>query len=370
MIRIFIAHGTAQLLFLAGALSQYHENFSDLQFEDILLLSRQNAPENMRKAMFLMAKAVWAWRDIIWIDHLIRPSSPSYHRDVRTELNRILKDYGKPNHLWFCMPYEPVAQICMSLFKDSQLHLFDDGLGTYIDINSIGKLLLHPKRLMRFVGTNILKNSVVLRRLFQETIYKYPIKPVTCSHLFLAPEITIPDHLQRSPISLVSTSAMRRIIELVKKELAISSLSANHFPHNSKRVLIMGQYFSKLNPTWWEKELGIYNAVIKAYQDFGYDVWWKEHPKAIVPFREHLQRIGSRISVFESNDAYPIELFVSETMFQQTASVSSSSLFTLQKLYGIEPRTFVNLLPFDLPGTLAYANQIIKKSIKIYDDNT
>lgn len=113
----------------------------------------------------------------------------------------------------------------------------------------------------------------------------------------------------------------------------------------------------------WKPECLLYEEVVRQYRASGYEVWWKEHPRARQPFGPRLQNLGCDVHAFSTNDALPIELFVREGMFDRSVAVSSTSLITLKRLYGVEPRTLIDRLPFPLPGSFHCARDMMSRHI-------
>jgi hypothetical protein len=50
-------------------------------------------------------------------------------------------------------------------------------------------------------------------------------------------------------------------------------------------------------------------------------------------------------------------------MFERSVAISSMSLITLKRLFGIEPRTIIDCLPFPLPVSFHYTYEMISRHI-------
>ncbi len=363
MLRFVISVGPAQTLFLIGALTQYRKDSGHADTKDVLLLAGHDLSAGGKQALSAMATVGWPWHEVLSFDPYLQPPQGDKRRCVRAgALERTLRGYGTPDQIWFCMPHNIEEQMLMAMFPRAELHLFEDGLGTYFDLYSIPRLLRHPKRVARYCSWAALRNVRSLRRLCGPRAARYPIRPLTRAHLFLIPHVDLPTHLRNVPCSIVQTASMREAVEALRVGLRLDAAGVDMDPLG-QRVLLMGQYLCGARTDLWEQEGRLYEEVARRYHGLGYEVWWKEHPRARQPFGPRLQGLGCHVRAFSTNDAYPIELFVREGMFAKSVAISSTSLITLQRLFGTEPRTLIDCLPFPLPGSFHYAHEMISRHI-------
>jgi hypothetical protein len=363
MLRFIISVGPAQTLFLVGALTQYRKDTGQTDTTDVLLLAGHELAGNGKRALSAMATAGWPWHEVLSFDPFLQSPHGQKHRRVRAgDLDRTLHSYGEPDQIWFCMPHNIEEQVLMAMFPRAELHLFEDGLGTYFDFYSIPRLLRHPKRVVRYCSWAAMRNVRSLRRLGGPLADRYPIRALTRAHLFLVPHVDIPTHLKNVPYSVVETESMREAVESLRTGLKLDTSHVDMDP-GVERVLLMGQYLCGSRPDLWEQECQLYEHVVWKYRTLGYEVWWKEHPRARQPFGPRLQDLKCDVHAFSTNDAYPIELFVREGMFHRSVAVSSTSLITLKRLFGVEPRTLIDCLPFPLPGSFRYARDMMGRHI-------
>ena len=316
--------------------------------------------------MSTMAKYVWPWLDIIWIHQSVRVETDRKDRNTgRQAISELLSSYECPEQLWCCMPNNVEAQILMSIFPRASLHLYEDGLGTYIDLHTPIRLLKHPNRLIKRSQTLLLQKQNWLRKIFGHLANQYPVRPITCLHLFLASELNLPSHLRYVTLSNISANAMLETIGALREALSIDN---SNLPkaNAEKRVLITGQYYYDGISRAWQQEFEMHVHVIQFYQHRGYEVWWREHPKAQRPFSNEFSASGICVQTFDVNSCHPIELYIEKNMFQKHASVSSTTLYTLKKLYGIESRTYIDLIDFHIPGTFKYVKKLLKEGISDY----
>jgi hypothetical protein len=363
MLRFVISVGPAQTLFLIGALTQYRKDSGQEDTKDILLLAGHDLSNSGKQALSAMAAVGWPWHEVLSFDPYLQSVRGQKHRRIRAgDLDRTLHSYGEPDQIWFCMPHNVEEQVLMAMFPRAELHLFEDGLGTYFDLYSIPRLLRHPKRVVRCCSWAAMRNVRSLRRLCGPLATRYPVRSLTRAYLFLVPHVDIPTHLKNVPYSIVETESMREAVESLRTGLRLDTACLDTDPL-AKRMLLMGQYLCGSRPDLWEQECRLYEEVVQKYHASGYEVWWKEHPRARRPFGPRLENLGGDVHVFSTNDAYPIELFVRQGMFDKSVAISSTSLITLKRLYGTEPRTLIDCLPFPLPGSFHYAHEMISRHI-------
>jgi hypothetical protein len=358
MLRFMITVGPAQMLFLIGALIQYQSDSGRSDTTDILLLAGHELSENGKRALSAMASAGWPWHEVLSFDPYVQAVRGQKHRRIRVrDLDQALRRYGEPDQIWFCMPHNVEEQTLMAMFPRAELHLFEDGLGTYFDLYSVPRLFRHPKRMVRYCSWAAMRNVQSLRRLPGLASARYPIRSLTRAHFFLLPHVDIPTHLRSVPYSVVQTESMREAVTSFRIGLNLDVGAG--MDAGARRILLMGQYLCGSQADLWEPECRLYEDVVRQYDALGYEVWWKEHPRAKQPFGPRLQSLGCHVRAFNTHDSYPIELFVKEGLFDRSVAISSTSLITLKRLFGTEPRTIVDRLPFPLPDSFRYAREMM-----------
>ena len=363
MLRFVISVGPAQTLFLVGALTQYKKDTGRTDTTDVLLLAGHDLGNDGKRALSAMATAGWPWQEVLSFDPFLQPMNGQKHRRIRAEeLDRTLHSFGVPDQIWFCMPHNIEEQVLMALFPHAELHLFEDGLGTYFDLYSIPRLLRHPRRVARYCSWAAIRHVRSAAPALRPAGQPLPRPP---------PDAGAP--VPRAPrgYSLASEECpslhRRDEVHAGGGGLAADGLEIGHRSHRGGPVRQTcadhGTIPVRTRSDLWKPECLLYEEVVRQYRASGYEVWWKEHPRARQPFGPRLQNLGCDVHAFSTNDALPIELFVREGMFDRSVAVSSTSLITLKRLYGVEPRTLIDRLPFPLPGSFHCARDMMSRHI-------
>jgi hypothetical protein len=346
------------VLFLAASLAQYRRDFGDVEGTQILVLSGRNMTGSGREAMEKIARASWPWDRIEWIGDLVRRTDGGTWTMCGESLSSRLMAMGKPGQLWFCMPNNLEEECASRCFPNAELHLYEDGLGTYSERFTTSQLLRHPRRLLKWIFVSGLRRSSMLRRAWPNHSVVYPCRHLQRAYFLLVPELPVPVHLRHVSQSFVTREIFLQTIRAIEVSGNIG-LRKEIDASDRMKLLLMGQNWSDGRPGGWEQEYRIYQSIALNCVGSGYEVWWKEHPKAVRLFGPILMKDIKDIRQFEDRGDYPIELLIGEGDFYGALSASSTSLLTLSKLYGVKPYTFAHHIPFRLTDTIATAHSML-----------
>lgn len=316
--RVLVTQGAAQLLFLVAALR--HENVDG---DDHLVIYVKYGEEDVAEKIRKLAEVAWEWSSIAVVNFGERDS------ELSTWFAG-LPGLALPEEIWCCMPGGHIERRIMAEYPAADLVLYEDGLLTYAEMESIPDLILHPRRLLRTVIRDV--NRILGYPAKHGWFATWPFRRVSRAFLLLDETLPVPKYLKHAQVISTSGENLKRaIIEICD---ALNVESAGRVADDALLFLGAPAYIGH-NITW-EGELEIYIEIIQQIVDKGYVVYWKEHPKVDRPFFPHLlqQFSESQVRELDVNSKWPIELLLRDTGFRACTGVASTSLFTIPLLYG------------------------------------
>ena len=128
--------------------------------------------------------------------------------------------------------------------------------------------------------------------------------------------------------------------------------------------LVLGQTLSRWNMLTRAEERAVYAGAIATAIGRGYDVWWKEHPRAIEPFFAELAAGAppGRLRELALPFALPVELVADRMGLAGCAAGISTAIFYLPRLYGVAAFTFADALAPYLGERWAQQNELVRRS--------
>lgn len=314
--RIFVVPGAGQLLYLLCNLGVPNRRLCG----DSLILAA--ASNDGLAVMRKMAEAYGNWDNVL----VVNLTDETFPTMVAEFLNRA----DDIDEIWSCMPRKPVDRLVQHKFKSAKLVVFEDGLLQYAELEQLGALLRHPRRLARFLLRKF--HYCMPFDLGFAPFHTFPVRKVSRLHLMLNDLFPLPKMYRSLPVHKSDPDIARDVIDHLADNLQIERTSETQ--PNTVLFLSAPQFTTGMLS--WESELKIYVNVVKSMIDKGYQVQWKEHPKSPRPFTEALidQVPKGRCQSFAGSRFWPIELLIKNNAFAAYAGLMSTALFTLQVLYG------------------------------------
>jgi len=131
------------------------------------------------------------------------------------------------------------------------------------------------------------------------------------------------------------------------------------------RVLVLGQALSRFHALPRADEVAAYADAVRHIVSCGYDVWWKEHPRATEPFFAAVAwgHPEGRVRELAMPFALPVELVAGRLGLAACVGGPTTALFYLPRLYGIAAFSFSDAFVGRLSGEWALQNEWFRARI-------
>ena len=171
-----------------------------------------------------------------------------------------------------------------------------------------------------------------------------------------------PQVLEHVPRHAVAPERLRAVLAACRRLPAVAAYALPTLPRPA--VLVLGQTLSRWGALSRADELAIYDEAIALIVGRGYDVWWKEHPRAQEPFFADLaaHAPAGRVREVDLPFALPVELVAERMGLAACVAGISTAIFYLPRLYGIPAFTFADALARVLDGRWALQNDLVRRA--------
>ncbi|WP_414550948.1 polysialyltransferase family glycosyltransferase [Anabaena sp. CCY 0017] len=372
MNRLIVANGTWQLIVVISALSQVSNHTSSV-FDDYLLLYAPGLSNGMKKVMMEIASLAWTWQKIIWVDDLLYSNIITYSNFEILELLQAIKEKIGINifpEIWIGKLTDPAEKLILESFPNAEISIYEDGLHTYVPqedwrLNHL-QLIFKPG-VAKYKIQKRIQNTNISHRLKNYGLCRQHIDRLTRSYLLLNNILPVPQYLDCKIIKihnefiLLTIQKIRASIKLDFYKQIISK-SQNY-------VLVTGQCFARWGLMSWEQELNMYYKIFNTLQENNLTPLWKEHPRINKPFFKELATQFQELHPIEFNLPiyWPIEMFIEDINLIACVSATSTSLFYVRDIFGLQSYTVAHELSHLFSGDFAYITELVAKHIPQID---
>lgn len=327
--RLFIVSGPSQLLFL-GAVFLDTSNSNPKKYFDVLILRGDNVSDKRKEITEKIAKSILNWGKIIWFDN-----AEYFSQNNKNDfLKKIIAE--DVNEIWLCMPFAPLELNFRRIFYAANVMFFDDGLGSCVRPITFSDFIKKPSFIKKSAALNLSKYLGWFRDVLRLKVVGFPSIGIKRNYLLFS------DFLDKNKCNTNSIIIDWQKLKNVVKQIKVNSEILLDFP-KTKKCLVIGQFFSSNEAINREDELLEYHSVCKTMIAKGYAVIWKEHPKNPLPFWDNLKDSFGK-DLYNLDDYYsfhwPIEVLLNNFEVDLCVSCTSTSLITINKLFGSEMLSF------------------------------
>ena len=368
-LRVSFALGSWQVVSLAAALRDAGPAAAG-EVEDVLVLYETGpASEALQAAMREIAGVAWPWRRVVDAFELFAPVRRRLGQrafDDACARLRALVGAGDVDALWLCWLSRPAEKLILETFPEARVFFYEDGLTSYLPLprartpGTSGPLAALRARLAARLDA-----WRPVRRLRR---HKGRIDPrhaarVVAARMLLADLWPAPEALAHVPWHAVAPAALRETLADCRRIAAVAGFAAPAATRPA--VLVVGQALSRFGALPRDAELAIYRDAVLQIAGLGYDVWWKEHPRAEQPFFAELAAAAppGRLRELALPFALPVELVAGRLGLVACVAGISAVLYYLPRLEGIAAYTFADaFVPF-LRERWALQNDMVRRSV-------
>jgi hypothetical protein len=335
--RLCIGRGTWQLVTLAASL-RTAERAGGGPSQTTLALSGERLSEPMRRRMDAFASRL-GFSDVRWIDDVVADVVRLADREVSERLRLLRARLGPGGfaELWTANPGSPLDRVVVEAFADARIVLFEDGLGTYVaswpaNRNRGALLRAHARTLVTRTGRTPGRQAELLRSGIPRL--RGSRRRPAAVHLLLAHELGVPAPY-REYTRRVELADVRDVLELLSGGVGDAPGEDAEEPRN-RTALVLAASYSFWGAMSRPDELALYARVVRSLASAGYDVLWKEHPRAVDPFLAELRRSlpDVELRAFGDDHTVPLELYLLRSSVDLLVGGTSSSLLYVPAVLG------------------------------------
>lgn len=333
---------------LLGAALRDADNIERPSAETRLLLHTPSPPGPLREVMTSLAKAIWPFERIEWMEEL--EAARLRQTPVSTLCHALKTKAGLENcdELWVQKLYETPDKIMMSAYPDAPVVLLEDGLTSYLPLGYCQGLHTvewhYPRAAGGYLWRGIKRLSGGDRALKTYGMMPRHLERVAQTRLFLSRFLPTPPPLAPIPAKPIKTNSLLAAIDAAIA--AIPELAFEQQPAPNA-VALMGQFLWRHGGIRFKDELAIYTRAAKNLIDKGHTVYWKPHPRYGDQFHaEMVKTLGAEsFRIIENAGHWPMEIVCRRMKFEAFVAASSSSLYYLNALYGVKIWNIAGLFP-------------------------
>ena len=364
--RLSFALGSWQIVALAAALDE-----ADAQaraapggVDDVLVLY-ETGPVGaaLVAAMHAVAGTVRPWRAVVEafaaMGSVERRMSQAAYDAAQASL-RAAVGPGRVDEIWLCRATRAAERLAIETWPEARVMLYEDGVLSYLPM-----LPLAPAGGVASRLGDALDARRPARRLAR---WKHAFDPrqfprVAGAWMLLGDAFPAPATLASVPWHPVAAGRLRAAIDRCRAIPAVAAFRPA--PTERPAVLMLGQALSRFHAMPRETELAAYRDAVTAIVAHGYDVWWKEHPRATEPFCPEVAAAvpAGRVRELELPFALPIELVADRLRLAACAGGITTALFYLPRLLGIPAYTVAGAFSAVLHGDWALQNRLFVERV-------
>ncbi|WP_414527900.1 polysialyltransferase family glycosyltransferase [Nodularia chucula] len=369
MNRLIVANGTWQLIVVISALSQISSPTSYV-CDDYLLLYAPGLSNGMKKVMMEIASLAWTWRKIIWVDDLLYSNIITYSNFEILELLQAIRERIGINtfpEIWIGKLTDPAEKLILESFPNAQISIYEDGLHTYAPqedwrLNHL-QLIFKPGIAKYKIQKRIQQNANISHRLKNHGLCRQHLNRLTRSYLLLNSILPVPQYLDCKIIK-INNEFVLLTIKNIRAGMKID-FSKQITSKSNNYVLVTGQCFARWGLMSWEQELNMYSKIFNTIKKKNLTPLWKEHPRINKPFFKELATQFQELHPIEFNLPiyWPIEIFIEEINLVACVSATSTSLFYVRDIFGLQSYTVSHELSDLFSGDFAYMTELVVKHI-------
>ena len=343
--RLCLAPGPWQLIMLEAALRER----SDKNFNDTLVLFEFWGGDQLRSWMERIAKALRPWKKIVWGNVLFNPGFseeqwPWPVRQVSETIQNELK-LNAPSQLWMGHLGGRPYKWAMETYPHAPVSLYEDGFMSPVPVWRMGwrYCLRNPIHLLTHAWRGTLADHVRSDRIATWLLPKIYTDRVSKLYTCTGPKADLPEPYSRFSRKEIRPEIVMSVLRDVVRALDIKI--EGDFGEND--ILLLAQPLEIMmqndRPYRRELEVDLYRSVLRELVDKGYRVWWKDHPRQNASiFNDIKKDFDGLVQRLPYAEQLPIELFFTVKKINTCVAMTSSSLFYLPRLFGVNAYTFAD----------------------------
>lgn len=287
-----------------------------------------------------------------------------YERRIAALRARVGAPFEAVADVWLCRVARVNERLVLRAFPHARVHLYEDGVLSYLPTREGTVRVAAPRGPLAALRRSLDRRwpALALRR------HRHALDPLDRPRLadfwsLLGPAFALPPAYAGLPRHDVPPEILRRVVAACASLPAVRAFAPA--PRARPAVLVLGQALSRFHALPRDVEARVYAEAVARVVALGYDVWWKEHPRAETPFFDDVARghAPGRVQALELPFALPVELVAARLDLAACVGGMTTALFYLPLLQGTPACTFAPALAPALSGDWALQNAFIQQRV-------
>ncbi len=266
--------------------------------------------------------------------------------------------------VWLCRITRLNERLVLRAFPRARVQLYEDGVLSYLATREGRAPVADDRGVVAALRGPLERRWPALRlRRFRHGLDPQDAARLAGFWSILGGGFALPPALAGVPRHDVPVATLRAAVAACADRPAMRAFTPA--PRERPAVLVLGQALSRFHALPRAVEARVYADAVAQVLDRGYDVWWKEHPRAGQPFLDDVARghAAGRVLPLELPFALPVELVAGRLHLAACVGGMTTALFYLPLLEGIAAHTFAPQLANALTGDWALQNAFIQQRV-------
>jgi hypothetical protein len=341
--RLFITVGPWQLVTLAAAAKQVNVQVGG---GDVLILQESYSPTpQLKDAMRAVAAALFPGVKVVPVFDSLAASRLETISGPQPILDEIRAACGEaPSEIWMSKLNHQPERFILEAYPEAPITLYEDGTGTFVDIPVLG-----PGRTVRAMASRTLRALGLKPQVVDVGDGSYlatrHYQRLTRAILYLQRDLPLPEYLKDKQVISIGDDVLRGRIAACAQLPTLREAKA--LPKLQPPIaLMLGQCLARSGVIELKDEIEVYRRSVAAVIEKGYNVLWRDHPRAHQPYFDSMGDIGGpdRLRRLEVPSGYPVEIFVPHLDLSACVAGMCSAILYLKDLYGIPGYSFADEL--------------------------
>jgi hypothetical protein len=341
---ICLVTGSWQLLMLTSALLTRDQSLKCSPRSVWLVIISKSGQLHLRDWLLAHAALLYPWSGIVVLHETDITLDPEVWPLPVKELTGRLRtavDIDGARCIW--LDYLPSfhQRLFLEAYPQASVIVYEDGLAAYHHYVAESHEVARRFSVWRSWRAVIKGTRQVQRQSHRLMTYKIPLeyeKRIESTWLFLGEYLRVPAVLNRSVMKIdpeIIREHMGRIRAVLPCEIPCAE--------GLNEVILLPQYFSAWGYMSAAVEQDLYEQVVGSIIQSGYQVAWKEHPRAEHPLGPVLEeRFSSGFRALQMPRAVPVDVCMAGAGWVACVSGYSSSLYYARHFHQIPAYTFAH----------------------------
>ncbi len=367
MITLCLSVGPWQQIVLESALRVNRPSVDDL---NLLIYEPIGLTERLRDAVLHVAHSAGTWSRTLCDENKCLRYTTAGHREAFDEAVKAVRQLWNrdelPKQIWLCNLFGLPERQIAAAFPDADIVAYEEGLDFLSHRETRGDWQAFRRRgrvgwlrqAAAFARWNVAHRRDPWER-YRAASNAVPAdirRRIVNVYTVADESVPLPPALRGCRRTVIDPAVVREVVADADE----GGDMVERPPGDQRRALLLGQYLNRYGTITWDEERGLYEEAVERLKAGGYDILWKEHPRAETAFGPTLQGIETA----DLDASLPIELAIGRLPIDLCVAGASTALLHLPRIFGIETRTLIDHVYDRLPVTQQRQADVIRGRVK------